>query len=550
VKLLLLQPPIQDFYHTEIRLQPLGLCSLKAAVEERLPGVRVVVRDYHQGWGRRAVALPPELRYLREFYRAPDRSPFCTFYEYWHFGASFEELAEDVAREAPDVVGISALFTPYYREVLTSAEAIRARRDVPIIVGGHHASAAPLTLLASPGVDFVVRGEGERPLVELLSALEGARPLEEVPNLGFKREGVPFLTEFQENYPLRELPWPDFSDLGPARYRLGREPLYMLAASRGCPHHCSFCSVHTTFGRFQRRSAEAVVGELRRRYDEGYRVFDFEDDNLTFPRREAEELFVRLPDAFPRGGPRFVAMNGLSYLALDRELLRRMKQAGFEEVNLSLVSADPGSREAVGRPHGAGKYREVVGAAASLGLRVVSYQILGLPGESLDAMLTTLCWNARLPVLVGASPFYLAPGSPLARRTGEPTPEECVRARLTALGVDGDSSSRRDVYTLFVATRIVDFLKGLRLEAKRVSLAGALRAARDSGGRAALGAEALERLLAEGRLYAFPRGAAPEPLPMFRLELFHRFWSRLRWVTTRCGQRIELPAVSVPPLRE
>lgn len=49
MKLLLLQPPIQDFYETDIRLQPLGLCYLKAAVRKFLPDIEVVVKDYHHG---------------------------------------------------------------------------------------------------------------------------------------------------------------------------------------------------------------------------------------------------------------------------------------------------------------------------------------------------------------------------------------------------------------------------------------------------------------------------------------------------------------------
>jgi hypothetical protein len=49
LKVLLLQPPVQDFYDTPIRLQPIGLCYLKAAIRKHLPEARVLVKDYHQG---------------------------------------------------------------------------------------------------------------------------------------------------------------------------------------------------------------------------------------------------------------------------------------------------------------------------------------------------------------------------------------------------------------------------------------------------------------------------------------------------------------------
>src|SRR5258706_95182 len=101
MKLLLLQPPVQDFYDTDIRLQPLGLGYLKAAVERHLADVKVVVKDYHQGWGRRTLPVPPELEYLKEFYPWPDQSPFSSFFHYYHFGAPFEKIADDVASEKP-----------------------------------------------------------------------------------------------------------------------------------------------------------------------------------------------------------------------------------------------------------------------------------------------------------------------------------------------------------------------------------------------------------------------------------------------------------------
>ena len=75
MKVLLIQPPIQDFYDTDVRLQPIGLCYIKAAVRKFLPDVDILIKDYHGGCGRRTVAIPKELRYLTEYYPAADKSP-------------------------------------------------------------------------------------------------------------------------------------------------------------------------------------------------------------------------------------------------------------------------------------------------------------------------------------------------------------------------------------------------------------------------------------------------------------------------------------------
>jgi len=453
MKILLIQPPIQDFYDTDIRLQPLGLCMLKAAAKKFIPHIQVIVRDYHQGHGRKTIPLPAELSYLCEYFRYPDSSPFSTFFHYYHFGAPFEEIGVDVANEKPDLVGISSLFSPYHREALACAREIKKRLDIPVLMGGSHVSAAPLSVLNDPSVDFIIRGEGERPFVEFLKAWEAGLPLDSVPNLGCKRSGEPILNLTTENFPLDELPVADFSDLHPDRYLFEKKPLCFITTSRGCPHQCTFCSVHLTFGdKFRRRSPENVLSEIRQRYSEGYRVLDFEDDNLSFSREDLKTILNALIAEFPANKPRLVAMNGISYLSLDREILELMNKAGFRNLNISLVSSNADVLTRLKRPHTLEKYLDLVNQAHGLGFDIVSYQILGLPYETLDDMVDTMALMAALPVLIGASIFYLTPGCPIAGEFPEMTESDMFKARSTAMAIETDhfgvtistpSSSRR-----------------------------------------------------------------------------------------------------------
>src|SRR5262245_12006072 len=463
MKVLLIQPPVQDFYDTDVRLQPIGLCYLKAAVKKHLPDVEVVVQDYHAGSGRRTVSIPKELRYLTDYYPVADKSPFSTFHQYYHFGKSFDDIESEIAEIRPDVVGISSLFTPYYREVLEVAACGKKRLNVPVIVGGSHASAVPESLLSSTNIDYVIRSEGEKGLVEFLRYVRGQKRIEDVPNLVYKRNNEIVLNELGDNYPIDELSFPDLSDLSPATYTLAGKPMTFMITSRSCPHKCSFCSVHTTFGHnYRRRSLESVFEEIELRYRQGYQVIDFEDDNLTYYKSEFKQLCRLLIARFPNHEMELVAMNGISYLSLDEELLALMLRAGFSHLNLALVSSDKTVRETTKRPHTLKAYLTVVDKAAQLGFKIVSYQILGLPNESLESMIQTLAFNARLPVLLGASPFYRTPASPIARGL-DFTQEDYVKARLTAMAIETNEFRREDIYSLFIATRIINFLKGLRL---------------------------------------------------------------------------------------
>lgn len=535
MRVLLFQPPVEDFYDTAVRLQPLGLCMLKAAVKSRLPGVEVVVKDYHHGHGRKSIPVPPGLSYLKDYYRYADSSPFSTFHHYYHFGAPFEDIAGDVARERPDLVGISSLFSPYHREALACAREIRKRLGVPILMGGSHVSALPHSVLGDPSVDFIIRGEGERPLVELLSALREGRALEGVPNLGFKQNGDLILNPLGDSYPFDELPMADLSDLPVERYLFERKPLSFVTTSRGCPHRCTFCSVHLTFGRtFRRRSPESVFAEIRKRYEAGYRVFDFEDDNLSHERGDFERLLRLLRAEFRPGELRLLAMNGVSYHSLDRELLALMREAGFTHLNISLVSADEASLSRVSRPHTLRKYLEVVEAAHSLGFHIVSYQILGLPFETLEMMMDTLALMARLPVLIGVSVFYLTPGSAMAREFPSQTEGDIVRARSTAMAIETGHAKRDDLYTLFIAGRILNFLKGLQVPTGGATIQDVLHGALESGKREKTGAELLHRLFSEKRLYAATR-QGPRHLPHFKPELFYGILRKAGSIRTLSG---------------
>ncbi len=536
MKLWLIQPPIQDFYDTDIRLQPIGLAYLKAALLKAFTDVEVTIKDYHQGWGRKTVPIPKELAYLKEYYAVADKSPFSTFSQYYHFGAPFETIAEELAAGGPDLVGIASLFSPYYREALACAKMVKETLGVPVLMGGSHVSAMPEQILQSPHVDFIIRGEGERAIVQFLRAFRTDKNYRSVVNLGYKKEGRLILNPIEENDPIDELALPDLSDFEPRDYLFENRPVSFIITSRSCPHRCTFCSVHKTFGfQYRRRSVKNVLTEINLRTQQGIRVIDFEDDNLTFYKDEMKELCREIIRNYPPGALQFVAMNGISYLSLDAELLKLMKQAGFTHLNLALVSSDVTVRETTKRPHTLVKYLDVVKEGHALGFNIVSYQILGLPSETLDSMIQTLLFAAQLPVLLGASLFYLTPNSPIARNFPPPTDEEVFKSRLTAMAIETEHAKREDLYTLFITTRIINFIKGF--PCGNVDLFEALEQAKQIDRRHEIGAELLLKLFSEKCLYTFTRNGLV-PNRKFKIDLFFNVWGQLDVISTQSGSHI------------
>jgi len=547
VKVLLLQPPIRDFYQTDVRLQPLGLGYLKAALQKHSPDVTVVLKDYHSGSGRRTVPIPSELSYLRCFYPPVDRSPFRTFSRFYQFGAAFEQIAKEVAQETPDLVGISALFSAYSGEALETARAIKKESRVPIVFGGAHVSAVPWDVLAKDAVDFVVVGEGEKAIVDLARALRAESSnhnpptFHSIPSLGFKQHGRLVINPPGPNFEVDDIPPPELGDLGLGRYKHSGEPMAFVVTSRGCPYRCSFCSVSAVFGQgYRARAAASVCEEIALRYRQGYRVIDFEDDNLAFDRDRFSDILEGIIRAVPPGALRLTAMNGICYHHLDHALLGRMRRAGFEDLNLSLVTADPELARHNRRPHDLDGFERAARTAFGLGFRVVGYQILGLPGGTVESMIETTVFLARLPLLIGASPFYLAPGSDCWHGLANgPEKRSWIGARTTAMGWDCTEFSRGEIFTLFVTSRIINFLKGLQLTGRWLSLEQALREAEKSSGPERLGSELLRALLETGVLLGAD-GERRFPIEQFNASLFKVIWSKLGRVATRDGGVIEI----------
>ena len=285
MKILLIQPPIEEFYQTSIRTQPIGLAYLAASLKTE--GHEVEILDC-QTEKKKSIPIPSELSYLKDFYPFDDRSPFKLYTGYYHFGMEWEEIGQRIKNSKADAFGISSSFTPYHGEAVKIAQIIKDwdRRKI-VATGGAHASCDPEGVLKSPFVDFVVLGEGEVRFPFLLEQIRRGRlkNIEQIDGIGYRRDGEIQINPVQDFIrDLDSLPQPARELLDPDRYRIGKKRSTMIITSRGCPHGCAYCSAHLVMGRFFRsRTPEAILEEMTEcRTEYGIEIFDIEDDNFTF----------------------------------------------------------------------------------------------------------------------------------------------------------------------------------------------------------------------------------------------------------------------------
>ena len=465
MKILLIQPPIRDFYQTAIRTQPIGLAHLAASLKSH--GYEVGILDC-QTSEKKSIPIPSELSYLKDFYPFNDRSPFKLYTGYYHFGMAWDEIRERIKDSKAHVFGISSSFTPYYQEAVEVARIIKEWDHKKIVVmGGCHVSCDPESVLKSLFVDYVILGEGEIRFPYLLKQIEkkGNGSIGEIEGVGYRLNGEIRINPLQFFIQdLDSLPHPARELLDLNRYRIGRKRSTMIITSRGCPHGCAYCSTRLVMGAsFRARSPESILQEMLECWNKFHiRNFDIEDDNFTFDQKRAERLMNLVLETFGEETLELSAMNGVSFASLDGDLLRLMKRAGFKTINLSFVSTDPSFKERMGRPGTTEAFDKVLGEAGQAYLNVIAYAILGMPGQTIGEMVDTLIYLMGKRALIGPSVYYPTPGTSLFEqcKAKELLPSHPSQWRSSALPIETEDFDRLDIVTLFRLARVINFIKG------------------------------------------------------------------------------------------
>ncbi len=176
-----------------------------------------------------------------------------------------------------DLVGITALTLNVKRGYEIASEF--RKRGIPVVMGGHHASALPHEALQH--ADSVVIGEAENVWEELIQDFEDKK-LKSI----YKSDTL---------FDLKISVIPDYSCFDFDRYLKpygSKGPFFPIQATRGCPFNCDFCSVTSFFGHTFRTKPIGLVLKEMQRHKTGY--YFFVDDNIIGQIEYAKELFRAL----------------------------------------------------------------------------------------------------------------------------------------------------------------------------------------------------------------------------------------------------------------
>lgn len=301
-----------------------------------------------------------------------------------------------IRRNNIKLVGIGAMTCEMPQAI---AEARRLKKEHPqlkIVFGGPHPSGAPEECLESGAVDFVIVGEGEIALADLLDALKENRDPTTIQGVWSTQNGQITANGRAPVPDIEALPRPAYEMLDLERYFKLDSPWHFpkstravqFITERGCPYQCSYChDIHTK--KFRALSAEAVLDQMEWLVrDLGVREFMIVDDIFNFNLERAKTICRGIVDRKLKIHLQFP--NGVRGDRFDAELIALMKQAGTHYMAIAIETVSEKFQKLVRKNLKIERARQSLTWARDNNIEVSGFFMIGFPGETRAEVNATL----------------------------------------------------------------------------------------------------------------------------------------------------------------
>ncbi len=390
--ILLVNPWITDFAAFDMWLRPTALLRIGALL--RVTGMSVSLidcldrshpsrktpdsKDHRDGSGKYFKTKIPKPDVLRFVPRV--------FGRYGITVAAFEEELSRVPK--PDAVLVTSSMTYWYPGAFEAISIIKKRwPDAPVVLGGRYATLCAAHAREHSGADFVYEGALSGDFSGLMHHLIG-----------------------------RDVEVPEsFADFPVPAHDLQRDrSSAVVALTRGCPFRCTYCVSHKLSPRFERRTTESAIAEIKWLVEElGARDIAFCDDALLAGSEDLLAPLLRFVIE-NKYRVRFHTPNAVHAKLVTPEIAALMKWAGFAGVILGLESADAGFNRKTGGKAGEGDFERAVIYLREAGFNrgeIGAYIIMGHPDQTEAEILATAHAAAELEVEPVPAEYSPIPGS-------------------------------------------------------------------------------------------------------------------------------------------
>jgi len=303
-------------------------------------------------------------------------------------GYDIDKALNEVVKISPDIVGISTETPNMQRSTLFSKK-IKDLLNIPIIFGGPHPTLLPKEVLSHDSIDYVVIGEGDVSIVEMVNVLNLDSPVGQIGNIkgiGYKDNGKIVITEQSERTRnLDNIKFPayhliDINRYKPTPHQYRRLPVASVITSRGCPFSCTFCSSSEIFKRkYILRSVDNVIEELMYLEERfGVKEINFWDDIWGLSKHWVEDFCSKLV----KEKIDITWSCNCRADTVTEKMLRQMAEAGCWRIFYGLESLDSDILKAINKGIKLERIYDAVNWTKKAGIEVHGNFILGLPIET------------------------------------------------------------------------------------------------------------------------------------------------------------------------
>ena len=403
-------PPVRDFYFTHHRFSALGARIVYEILKKFFPSSKFFNFPLMRKKPLAAV-LPDELSYLNAHIIEDEIGKLSFFKKYKHFGPSITDCAEKIASAKIDLCLISCFAYCYSRTAVELAEKIKLNnKNCIIIIGGAGVSASPEYFLKSDFIDYVVSGEAEVSLPEMITCLMNRTiPLHSIPNIGWKEDGKQVLSKvkrFTQSSEIKPLITPTFEN---------KESIFLSTTlSRGCSFKCQFCSNRISQGSTFRTPDIKKIEQsfLATSHDilskEKGIILNFEDDNVLLDYDYLIDIIYICQSIYKKIS--FSFENGIDYRLLTPQRCRELISLGVCQFNFSIATTDQSISGTENRFQSISNLDQLYQIIKESNIPVITYFICGFPDDTHDTIIRNLHYLMNRPTQSGISLFYAVPG--------------------------------------------------------------------------------------------------------------------------------------------
>ncbi len=319
------------------------------------------------------------------------------------FGLNSSEIIHQIEGE-PDVICIALMFTNNWLHDRKLIRDLKAHfPNAVLIAGGEHATAAPELCLKQSPLNYIVLGEGEEVIYDLITALKHQNSVEAIAGLAYNDNGNIVLTKRRKRIKeIEDLPWPAWhlfplesyfnNKMSHGIYRGRTLP---IMATRGCPYDCTFCSSPQMWGRnYYMRSPKDFVDELEH-LNQKYNVTNFDLFDLTaiIVKKWIIETCQEIIDR--KLNITFQLPSGTRAEAIDFEVATALKKAGCSNITYAPESGSKKVLKTIKKKVELNKMLFSIKQSNQAGINIHLNMIIGFPEDTHKDILSTLWFLIR-----------------------------------------------------------------------------------------------------------------------------------------------------------